>query len=49
MEMELADLEDRQRLLNIAEEYADLLAEQGKIPNTPAGKRGYIRGEIVAR
>jgi hypothetical protein len=41
-------MEDRERLLSIAEDYADLLAEQGRIPNTPAGKRGFIDGSIRA-
>ena len=45
---ELDSMIDGRRLRNIAEEYAELLAEQGKIPNTPAGKKGFIAGRIVA-
>ena len=39
---ELSMLDHAGILLDIAEEYADLLAEQGKIPNTPHGKRQFI-------
>ena len=56
LELKVRDLEDEieimsnaSRLLGIAEEYAELLASEGKIPNTPAGKKSYIRGEIEAR
>ena len=49
LEDEIALFENEARLLEICEEYADLLAEQGRIPNTPAGKRGYIDGNVFAR
>lgn len=33
---------ENKKLLEIAEEYAGLLAEQGKIANTPYGKHRFI-------
>ncbi len=39
---ELDSMIDGRRLRNIAEEYAELLAEQGEIPNTPQAKRRFI-------
>jgi hypothetical protein len=44
LESEIAVLEDHARLLEIAREYADLMAESGSIPNTPAAKLKFITG-----
>jgi hypothetical protein len=46
-EEELADLKaDNRRLREVLAEYADWLGEHGCIPNTPAGKRAWMDGEI---
>ena len=47
LEDDLEALSGNRRLLEIAEEYAQLLADQGKIPTTPAGKRGFVAGRIT--
>lgn len=41
--------EENARLRELCEDSAEVFAELGYIPNTPAGRRGWIEGIIIAQ
>jgi hypothetical protein len=44
LEAKIAVMEEPERLYDLVVDYAELLAEQGKIANTPAAKREFVHG-----